>query len=83
MNDTIEILVNGKRLRMPAGSSAAAAIMVASEDQIRISVGGQPRSALCGMGVCMECRATVDGRPHQRTCQIEVRPGMESHTNVQ
>ncbi|HBY64443.1 MAG TPA: hypothetical protein DEH78_31880, partial [Solibacterales bacterium] len=36
----------------------------------RTSVGGQPRAPLCGMGVCYECRATVEGVPHVRTCQV-------------
>ncbi len=40
----------------------------------RTSVTGEPRAPLCGMGVCMECRATVDGVPHQRTCQVNAVP---------
>lgn len=36
----------------------------------RRSVSGEPRGPLCGMGICFECRATVSGVPHRRTCQI-------------
>lgn len=38
-------------------------------EAFRTSVSGEPRAPMCGMGICMECRATVDGVPHQRTCQ--------------
>jgi hypothetical protein len=43
----------------------------------RRSVSGEPRSALCAMGICEECRATVNGVPHVRTCQRIVASGME------
>jgi sarcosine oxidase subunit alpha len=33
------------------------------------------------MGICFECRATVDGVPHRRTCQMLVREGMEVVTD--
>lgn len=49
--------------------------------EVRRSVTGMPRGPLCGMGICFECRATVDGRPHERTCQLRVREGMEVHTD--
>jgi D-hydroxyproline dehydrogenase subunit gamma len=29
------------------------------------------------MGICMECRATVNGVPHRRTCQMICDAGME------
>jgi sarcosine oxidase subunit alpha len=35
------------------------------------------RGGFCGMGVCQECRVTVDGMPGRRACMIEVREGME------
>ncbi|MBI4908716.1 MAG: FAD-dependent oxidoreductase [Acidobacteria bacterium] len=46
-----------------------AAKMLCDGAAFHTSVSGEPRAPLCGMGVCMECRATVDGSPHQRTCQ--------------
>lgn len=48
---------------------------------VRRSVTGTLRGPLCGMGICFECRATVDGRPHERTCQLPVRDGMEVRTD--
>jgi sarcosine oxidase subunit alpha len=29
------------------------------------------------MGTCFECRVIIDGKPHQRSCQIPCREGME------
>ena len=38
---------------------------------------GEPRGALCGMGVCYECRVTIDGKPDQQACMTRVRDHME------
>lgn len=42
----------------------------------RRSVRGELRGPLCGMGICFECRATVNGHPHVRTCMTTCRDGM-------
>ena len=75
-SDSFMIRVNGAEVRVTTEMSVAAAMMNAGEP-CRISVCGEPRAALCGMGICMECRATVNGRRHQRTCQVQCAPGME------
>jgi aerobic-type carbon monoxide dehydrogenase small subunit (CoxS/CutS family) len=31
----------------------------------------------CGIGVCFDCLATVNGVPNQRACLVEARPGDE------
>jgi D-hydroxyproline dehydrogenase subunit gamma len=76
MSESFSITVNGKQVRVPIGASVAAAVMLANEP-CRFSVSGEPRGPLCGMGICMECRATVNGVPHRRTCQIICLAGME------
>jgi sarcosine oxidase subunit alpha len=76
MSESCSITVNGKQLRMAAGTSVAAAMMMAGEP-CRFSVSGEARGPLCGMGICMECRATVDGVLHQRTCQLVCSAGMD------
>ena len=43
---------------------------------------GTARGGFCGMGVCLECRVTVDGRPGTRACMTEVRDGMEVATDA-
>jgi sarcosine oxidase subunit alpha len=76
MLEACSILVNGKRLEVAVGTSVAAA-MVLVQEPCRFSITGEPRAPLCGMGICMECRATVNGAPHMRTCQLACAPGME------
>jgi D-hydroxyproline dehydrogenase subunit gamma len=81
MNHDLDVVVNGRLTRVPHGASAAAAIAIAGDGVCRTSVGGEARAPLCGMGICLECRATVNGRPHVRTCQVECVPGMEIRTH--
>ncbi len=80
MSDLIEIEVNGRALRVPAGVSLAAALLNAGETAFRDSVTGAPRGPLCGMGTCYECRVSVDGVAHRRACLETVRPGMRVTT---
>jgi predicted molibdopterin-dependent oxidoreductase YjgC len=75
-NLTITLRVNGQAIRVPVGSSVAAAILHAGRP-FRISVSGEPRAALCGMGICEECRATIDGVQNARSCQRTATEGME------
>ena len=78
---TVEIIADGRRARVPAGASVAAALLNLGAGAFRTSVGGQARAPLCGMGICFECRATVDGVAHRRTCMVPVRGGMEVKTD--
>jgi D-hydroxyproline dehydrogenase subunit gamma len=32
---------------------------------------------LCGIGICYECRVTIDRIAHCRSCQIPCRSGMQ------
>jgi sarcosine oxidase subunit alpha len=48
-----------------------------ANEPCRFSVRGEARGPLCGMGICMECRATVNGVAHRRTCQLVCVAGME------
>lgn len=75
-----EAIVNGRRISAIDGASVAGAVYAAGEFQFRRSVKGQPRAPLCGMGICFECRVTIDGKPHQRSCQIPLRNGMVIET---
>jgi D-hydroxyproline dehydrogenase subunit gamma len=70
------ISVNGIAVDAAAGMSVAAALVRAGIP-CRTSVSGEPRGPLCGMGICFDCAATVDGEPLRRTCQVHCRPGME------
>lgn len=76
MKEKFYIRVNGQDVLVAEKTSVAAALMGANQP-CHISVSGELRGPLCGMGVCMECRATVNGVRHQRTCQILCTPAME------
>jgi len=76
MPDQVVLTVNGAKLSVPAGSTVAVALAIAGCN-CRSSVTGQPRGPLCGMGICFECRATINGKTHCRTCQIICKNGMD------
>lgn len=80
MPDTVTLLINGENVRVLKGSTVAAAILTQGKS-CRRSVHGSMRGPVCGMGVCFECRATVNGRPHLRTCQLLCEPGMRVNTD--
>ena len=77
----VTIQVNGLPVTMPAGSMVAAAVLKAGVSSFRRSVAGQPRGPLCGMGICFECRVTIDGVPHVRSCQTVCENGMDVRTD--
>lgn len=75
-SEEVSITVNGKQMRVAAGTNVAAAVIMSGEP-CRFSVHGEARAPLCGMGICMECRMTVNGVAHLRSCQLLCAPGME------
>ncbi len=76
---SVALTVDGKPVQVVPGTTVAAAALIAGT-QTRVSVSGEPRAPLCGMGICFECRVTIDGVPHQRSCQILCAPGMQVAT---
>ena len=75
-----EILLNGRRIGFTPGTTVAAAVLRAGVSTFRTSVTGERRGPVCGMGICYECRLTIDGEPHARSCQISCRDGMVVET---
>ena len=76
MSSQLRVTVNGTSVTVTAGATVAVAMATAGQ-ACRTSVTGEPRGALCGMGVCFECRAIINGKPHSRTCQTLCEAGME------
>jgi len=76
----VRLSVNGKPISVGGGTTVAAAVCMAGEPAFRRSVSGELRGPLCGMGICFECRLTIDGKLHERSCQIVCRDGMEVGT---
>jgi len=75
----VTVTVNGMPVTVTAGATVAVAMVIAGQ-ACRTSASGEPRGPLCGMGICFECRAVVNGRLHSRSCQILCEPGMEVRT---
>jgi sarcosine oxidase subunit alpha len=78
----VRLTIDGRAISVPAGSLVSTAIALAGISTFRRSVAGEPRAPLCGMGICFECRVTIDGRPHCRACQIPCSEGMEVLTDA-
>ena len=77
----IEISIDGEAFTVVPGTTVAAAMLNAGGWKTRKSVGGEARGPLCGMGVCYECRVTIDGVPSERSCMIPCRDGMAVRTD--
>jgi hypothetical protein len=71
------VLLDGVPVETPAGSTVAAAILLAGETVTRLTpVSGAPRGPYCMMGVCFECLMEIDGVPNQQACLVPVAAGM-------
>jgi aerobic-type carbon monoxide dehydrogenase small subunit (CoxS/CutS family) len=79
MFNEVTVTVNGATVVVPFGSTAAVAVVLAGQ-ACRKSVSGELRGPLCGMGICFECRVSIDGNLHARSCQVLCRQGMEIDT---
>lgn len=80
MPSQVTLTVNGAPVSVPSGATIAVAVAMAGQP-CRESVTGEPRGALCGMGICFECRVVINGRAHSRSCQILCEPGMDVSTD--
>ena len=81
MAEAVRIVVDGMAIVVPAGTTVAAALGNAGRLAMRRSVTGEPRGPVCGMGICFECRVTIDGAPHTRSCMVSCVDGMEVVTD--
>jgi aerobic-type carbon monoxide dehydrogenase small subunit (CoxS/CutS family) len=81
MPDAITITVNGAPVQVPSGVTVAVALTLLNEP-CRTSVTGQPRGPLCAMGICYECRVTIDRISNRLACQTLCVPGMEVSTHA-
>ena len=75
MPNDVRLKVNGVEVVVPHGSTVAVAMMLAHQS-CRVSITGEPRGALCGMGICFACRAVINGSQHCRSCQMMCEEGM-------
>ena len=80
MDDPVWISIDELPVEVEDGTTVAAAILKSNIAAFRRSVTGEPRGPVCGMGVCFECRVTINGQPHRRSCQVSCEPGMMVRT---
>jgi sarcosine oxidase subunit alpha len=76
----VKLTIDGSAVEVRAGTTVAAAIL-SLRPGFRRSVQGELRGPVCGMGICFECRATVNGHA-QRTCQLPCENGMIVKTDA-
>lgn len=74
-----EIRIDGRSCRVTPGTTVAAALSQGGDGCSRTSVNGQRRAPLCGMGICQECRVSIDGI-RRLACQTLCRDGMHVET---
>jgi predicted molibdopterin-dependent oxidoreductase YjgC len=82
LDDSVSLTIDGQIVRVPAGTSVAVAVLLTWGPRFRRSVSGELRGPLCGMGICSECRLTIDGLPRRTSCQTLARTGMEVQTDA-
>lgn len=73
---SVAVVVSGQTLRVPAGASAAAAMLLAGDAIRRTAVSGAPRAPYCMMGICFDCLAEIDGIPNRQACMVPVAEDM-------
>ena len=80
MDETVTLLIDGRSITVAQGTSVAAAIATHGAGITRKSVSGQLRAPTCGMGICQECRVSIDGVRHRLACQTMCTDGMRVET---
>lgn len=79
MPDQITLAINGQKITVERGCTVAAALArhrPSAAVITRRALNGQGRGPLCGMGICQECRVTINGNAHQLACQTRCAAGM-------
>ena len=77
----VTIAFDAAPIRVPAGTSVAAALLAGGVRTFRTTpTSGSPRAPYCMMGACFECLVTIDGMPNRQSCLVEVREGMQVRT---
>lgn len=72
----VSIIVDGAPAQAFLGESVAGALLASGRRAWRTTPQGEARGIFCGIGVCFDCAATVNGVPHTRACQTLVADGM-------
>ncbi|MEU6859272.1 (2Fe-2S)-binding protein [Glycomyces sp. NPDC046736] len=71
----LSITVDGVRVEGLQGQSLAGVLLAADRAAWRTTPAGRPRGVFCGIGVCFDCVATVNGESDVRLCTRRARDG--------
>jgi predicted molibdopterin-dependent oxidoreductase YjgC len=66
----------GQSVPAREGQSVAAALIACGIRMLRIDEAGNPKGAVCCIGLCYECRCRIDGTADRRACMTQAQPGM-------
>lgn len=80
MPERVAFFIDDAKAEADAGTTVAAALWSAGRWSFRRSVGGESRGPLCAMGICFECRVTIDDQANRRACVEVVAPGLRVET---
>lgn len=75
----IELFIDSQAVTVADGTSVAAALYMVNQGHSRVSVTGKQRTPFCGMGVCQECRVSINGL-RKLACQTLCQAGMQVET---
>lgn len=73
--ENFEIEFNGMTIRAHKDQTIAAALIENGIKTFRKTRKNESRGPFCGIGLCYECRTTVDGVSDVRTCITPAKPG--------
>lgn len=77
----ITLQVDGRACAAHQGETVHAALTAGGIRILRVAgKTGESRGVFCGMGICYECRVTIDGIPDQRACMTLALDGMQIET---
>ncbi|WP_433680296.1 (2Fe-2S)-binding protein [Nocardia sp. CA-119907] len=71
----LTIVVDGTKMRGVYGQTLASVLLAGGHSHWRTAPNGGPRGVFCGIGICFDCVATVNGVPDIRLCRRPARDG--------
>lgn len=74
-NRPLRITVDGERIEGVQGQSISAVLLARGRTAWRTTVAGRARGVFCGIGVCFDCIATVNGERDVRLCLRRAQDG--------
>ncbi|WP_228001923.1 (2Fe-2S)-binding protein [Nocardia australiensis] len=71
----LTIIVDGARVPGVRGQTLASVLLADGRSHWRTAPTGGSRGVFCGIGICFDCVATVNGVPDIRLCRRPARDG--------